>query len=105
MEKNPCYVMKIKEFPTCVLEPCNRVIGDILGRAFEPLAQPSSNITLFWLLELQRIEITLQDKLNQDPDAVHTATSDENQDGRLSKLCEGKEISFNFYQFMGENIL
>ncbi len=44
------------------------MIGDILGRAFEPLAPPLLNITLFRLQELQRIEIALQNKLNQDPD-------------------------------------
>jgi hypothetical protein len=71
MEKIPCYLMKIQELPICLLEPSNRVIRDILGRAFEPLAPPSSNITSFWLLELQRIEIALQNKLNQDPDEVH----------------------------------
>ena len=72
MEKIPCYVTKIQEFPICLLEPSNRVIRDVLGRAFEPLAPPSSNITLFWLRELQRIEIALQNKLNQDPNEVHT---------------------------------
>ncbi len=32
-------------------------------------------------------------------------TSDENQDGRLFKLCEAQEVPFNLYQFMGEDIL
>ncbi len=72
MEKIPCYVTKIQEFPICLLEPSNRVIGDILGRAFEPLAPPSSNVTLFWLRELLCTEIALKTKSNQDPDAVHT---------------------------------
>ncbi len=71
MEKIPCSVTKIQELPIFLLEPSNRVIRDILGRAFGPLAPQSLNITLFWLLELQHIEITLQNKLNQDPDVVH----------------------------------
>ncbi len=43
-----------------------------MGRAFGPLASPSAHVTLFWVRELKRIEISLQIKLNQDPDAVHT---------------------------------
>ena len=57
----------VQEFPIYLLEPSNRVIGIVLGRAFEPLAQPSAHITLSLLRELQRIEIALQNKLNQDP--------------------------------------
>jgi hypothetical protein len=64
-------IRMVQEFPIYLLEPSNSVIGNVLGRAFEPLAQPSQHITLFWLRELQRIEIALQNKLNQDPDAVH----------------------------------
>ncbi len=75
--KNPmmragCYIRMVQEFPIYLLEPSNRVIGNVLGRAFEPLAPPSAHITLSWLLELQRIEIALQNKLNQDLDAVQT---------------------------------
>ncbi len=63
--KNPmgragCYIRMVQEFPMYLLEPSNRVIGYVLGRAFEPLAPPSAHITLSCLLELQRIEITLQ---------------------------------------------
>jgi hypothetical protein len=72
MEKIPCCVTMIQEFPICLLEPSNSVIKDILERDFEPLAPPLSHVTLFWLRELQRIEITLHNKLNQDQDAVHT---------------------------------
>jgi hypothetical protein len=43
-----------------------------LWGAFEPLEPPSAQVTLSWLRELQRIEITLQNKLIQDLDAVHT---------------------------------
>jgi hypothetical protein len=42
-------------------------LGDVLGRAFEPLALPSTKVTLSLLQELQHIEIALQNKLNQDP--------------------------------------
>ncbi len=62
----------VQKFRTYLLEPSNQVIGDVLGRAFEPLAPPSTQVTLFWLRELQRIEISLLNKLSQDPDAVHT---------------------------------
>ncbi len=62
----------VQEFPLYLLEPSNCVIGDVLGRALDPLAPPSVHITLSWLWELQRIEIALQNKLNQDPGAVHT---------------------------------
>ncbi len=65
-------IMKVQEFPIYLLEPNNRVIGDVLGRAFEPLAPPSPHVILFWLRELLRIEIALQNKLDLDPDAVHT---------------------------------
>ncbi len=66
------YLMKrVQDSPTYLLEPSNRVIGDVLGRAFEPLALPSTQVTLSWVLELLRIDIALQNKLNQDPDAVN----------------------------------
>ena len=70
--KASLYIIKmVQEFPTYLLEPSNRVLGDVLGRAFEPLAPPSAQVTLSWLRELQRIEVALQNKLNQDPDAIH----------------------------------
>jgi hypothetical protein len=53
------------------MEPSNRVIGDIMGRTFELLAQADAQVTLSWVRELQRIEVALQNKWNQDPDAVH----------------------------------
>ncbi len=58
---------------TLVLGPSKQVIGDIMGRAFEKLAPPAAQVlvTLFWVRELQRIEVALQNKMNQDPDAVH----------------------------------
>ncbi len=62
----------VQEFPIYLLEPSNCVMRHVLGRAFEPLALSSPHINLLWLRELQRIEIALQNKLNQDPDAVHT---------------------------------
>ncbi len=46
LEKIPCCVMMIQEFPICLLEPSNRVIRCILGRALEPVAPPSSHMTL-----------------------------------------------------------
>ncbi len=64
-------IVMVQKFPTYLLEPSNRVIGDVLERAFEPLAPPSTHVTLFWLRELQRIEISLQNKLSQDLDAMH----------------------------------
>ncbi len=43
-----------------------------MGRAFEPLAPPAAQVTLSWVRELQRIEVALENNLNQDPDdAVH----------------------------------
>ncbi len=42
-----------------------------MGTAFEQRAPPAAQVTLFWVRELQRIEVSLQAKLNQDPDAVH----------------------------------
>ncbi len=75
--KNPiwragCYIRMVQEYPIYLLEPSNRVIGDVLGKAFEPVAPPSAHISLSWIRELQRMEISLQNKLNQDPDVVHT---------------------------------
>jgi hypothetical protein len=63
--KNPmwrarCYIQMVQEFPTYLLEPSNRVIRDVLGSAFEPLAPPLAHVTLSWLLELQHIEIAPQ---------------------------------------------
>ncbi len=72
MRRAGCYIRMVQEFPIYLLEPSNLVIGDVLGRAFEPLALPSAHVTLSLLRELQRIEIALQNKLNQDQDAVHT---------------------------------
>jgi hypothetical protein len=90
----------IQEFPICLLEPSNSVIGYFLERAFEPLALPSSHITLFWLRELQHIEIALHNKLNQDPDAVHTG---------LLQVMRTKMVDYPSFvkvnQFMRENIL
>jgi hypothetical protein len=60
----------VQEFPNYLLEPSNQVMGDVLGRAFVPLAPPSTQVTLFWLRELQHIGIALQNKLNQVPDAL-----------------------------------
>jgi hypothetical protein len=67
-------IKMVQKLPTSgyLLEPSNQVIGDVLGRAFEQLAPPSAHVTLSWLRELQRTEIAVQNKLSQDPDAVHS---------------------------------
>ncbi len=46
------------------------MIGTIMLSAFKPFASPALE-TLSWMRELQRIEVALQNKMNQDPDAVH----------------------------------
>jgi hypothetical protein len=47
------------------------MIGKIMERAFEPIA-PRAYVTLFWVRELQRVEVALQDMLAQEPEAVHS---------------------------------
>ncbi len=52
------YVIRtVQRFPTYLLEPSNRVIGDIMGRAFKPLAPPAAQVTLFWVQELQQCNV------------------------------------------------
>jgi hypothetical protein len=64
-------IRRVQNFQPFLLEPSNRDIGYIKGRVFEPPAPPAAQVTLSWVRELQRIEVALQNKLNQDPDAVH----------------------------------
>ncbi len=64
-------IRKVQSFPPYLMEPSNRVIRDIMGRATEPFATPVAQVTLSWVRELQRFEVAFQNKLNQDPDAVH----------------------------------
>jgi hypothetical protein len=42
-------IRRVQDFPTYMLEPSNRVIGDVLGRASEQLAPPSTQVTLSWV--------------------------------------------------------
>ncbi len=53
---------RILRFPSYLLKPSNLVMGDIIGRAFEPLALPAVQVALFWVRELQRMEVALQNK-------------------------------------------
>jgi hypothetical protein len=55
-------IRRVQDFPTSLLEPSNQVQGDGLGSAFEPLAPPSTQVTLSWVRKLQRIEVALQNK-------------------------------------------
>ncbi len=41
------------------------------GKSFELLAPPDAQVTLFWVRQLQHIEVALQNRLAQDQDAVH----------------------------------
>ncbi len=58
-------LQRVQRFLTYLLKPSNKVIGTIMGIAFEPLAPPAQ------VMELQRVEVALQNKLNQFPHAVH----------------------------------
>ncbi len=75
-----------------------------MGRAFEPLATPAAQVTLYWGQKLQLIEVALQNKLNQDPDAVHAGLI-ETMQTKMVDYGEGQEIPINVYKFMGEDIL
>jgi hypothetical protein len=79
------------------------MIGTIMERAFEPLA-PLAQTTLFWVRELQRIKVTLQNNQNQAPDAVHEGLLEAMQTKLIDYTSfEGQEVILNLYQFMGEN--
>ena len=43
-----------------------------MAKVFEPLVPPAVQVTLFWVRELQLVEVALQNKLNEDPDTVRT---------------------------------
>jgi hypothetical protein len=55
---------------------------------------------------VQRIEVALQNKLNQDLDAVHAGLTETMQTRTVdSSFLEGQKIPSNLYQFMEEDIL
>ena len=62
-------IRRVQRFPTYLLGFSNDMIGRIMERAFEPVA-PSAWTTLFWVQEIQLVEIALQNKLAQEPGAV-----------------------------------
>jgi hypothetical protein len=53
----------LKKYPVYLLGPANDMIGKIITNAFEPIAPPS-RVPLFWIKELQRAEIALQNDLS-----------------------------------------
>ena len=53
----------LKKFPVYLLGPANDMIGTIIMNAFEAIA-PSNRATLFWVHELQRAEVALQNELS-----------------------------------------
>ena len=53
----------LKKFPVYLLGPANDMIGTIIMNAFEAIA-PSNRATLFWVQELQRAEVALQNELS-----------------------------------------
>ncbi len=57
-------IERAQKFQPYLLEPSNMVMGTIMARAFEPFAPPAAQMILFWVLELQRSEVTLQNKIN-----------------------------------------
>jgi hypothetical protein len=63
-------IQRLQKFPIYLQESSNTLIGTIMVSAFKSLA-PAALVTLFWVRELQRIEVALQNKLNQDQDALH----------------------------------
>jgi hypothetical protein len=78
-----------------------------LGRAFKPLALPSTQVTLSWVQERQHNVIALQNKLNQDQDAVHAGLIEVMQTKMVdySSFMKVKKSLSIFIQFMGEDIL
>ena len=59
----------LRQFPPYLLGYSYNMIGRSMERIFEPVA-PRASTTLFWVQDLQRIEVALQNKLAQDPGAV-----------------------------------
>ena len=53
----------LKKFPVYLLGPANDMIGTIIMNAFEAIA-PSNRAKLFWVQELQRAEVALQNELS-----------------------------------------
>ena len=53
----------VRKFPIYLLAPSNMIIGKIVSYAFEGIAPPS-RATLFWVHELQRTEVALQNALS-----------------------------------------
>ena len=63
------------------------MIGKVMERFFEPVA-PRAQTTLSWVRDLQRIEISLQNKLSQDQRAVLTD---------ITRTLETKLVDYNTF--------
>ncbi len=62
-------IRQVQWFPTYLLDVSNAIIGRIMERAFEPVL-PRAWETLFWVHELQRIEVSPQNMLTQGQGTV-----------------------------------
>jgi hypothetical protein len=64
---------------------------------------PLARVTLFGVRELQRIEVALQNKLNQDPDAVHEGLLEAMQTKLIDYIHFVKaRRSFSFFTILWE---
>ncbi len=72
-----------------------------MEKALGPFALPAQE-TLFWVRELQRNEVVLQNKQNQDPDAMHVGLIGAMQTKLVDytsyvKARTSQKVNFNLY--------
>ena len=83
-------IRHVQSFQTYLLDVRNNMIGRNMKRAFEPVT-PRAWVNLFWVHEIQLIEVAFQNKLAQEPVTV------------LSGLIEAVQTKlvdyFNFVRF------
>ena len=63
------------------------MIGRIIERAFEPVV-PRAWVTLFWVHEIQRIEVAFQNKLAQEQGTVVSG---------LIKAMQTKRVDYHHF--------
>ena len=58
-------ILQMQSFPIYLLGASDTMIGIMMASAFESNSPPTG-IPLFWVHELQRVEVVLQNMLDQD---------------------------------------
>ena len=62
-------ILQLNNFPMYLLAASNTMIGKIVSNAFDVIAPPA-RVSVFWLHELQRTELVLQNMLSTNRHVV-----------------------------------